>query len=95
MEIVYEITGGIVKTPEKGTIIIPPEKTGRKDLEVGEMVITRAMGNSRREEQLSIKARENGIKEIGPIMSTILTFERKERKKDVEGKERKRDDGRG
>ena len=27
----YEVRGGIVQTPERGNIEIPPEKTARKD----------------------------------------------------------------
>lgn len=35
----YEIAGGIVETPERGNVVIPPEKCGRKDIEPGEIVI--------------------------------------------------------
>lgn len=71
MKIVYEITGGIVGTPERGSIVIPPEETGRKDLEVGEMVLTRAIENSSREEEVVGEARRNGITEIPPVMTVV------------------------
>ena len=35
----YEITGGNLTVPQKGEIIIPPETSIRKDIEIGDFVI--------------------------------------------------------
>ncbi len=39
-EMGYEIRGGVVKTPERGNVEIPPERTVRKDIIEGNLVIT-------------------------------------------------------
>ncbi len=64
MEKMYEVTGGIVDTPEKGNIRIPPEKTGRKDIEVGEVTLVKAEITPEKVASAVRTAKKNGITEI-------------------------------
>ena len=63
-KIKYEITGGELKTPLEGEIIIPPENTARKDIEEGEFkIITEP--TSKEVAEIVAKAKRDGI--IGDI----------------------------
>lgn len=62
----YEITGGIVETPEMGNIVVPPEKCGRKDIIAGELTISKASVTPENLAKRSRNAKKNGITEIPP-----------------------------
>lgn len=64
MEKMYEITGGIVETPEKGNIRIPPEQTGRKDIEIGEITLVKAEVTPEKVAMVVRSAKKNGITDI-------------------------------
>ena len=59
----YEVRGGIVQTPERGNIEIPPEKTARKDIVEGELVIKTEVTPEKVSEMVET-AKRNGITEI-------------------------------
>lgn len=62
-KIKYEITCGPLTTPEKGEIQIPPEGCIRKDIEMGDLVISVKVTTKAMQEQVE-QARANGKTEI-------------------------------
>lgn len=59
----YEVTGGIVGTPERGDVRIPPEKTVRKDILEGELVIKTEV-TPEKVSAIVASAKRNGITDI-------------------------------
>lgn len=66
----YEITGGIVETPEQGNIVMPPEKSGRKDIVEGELTISKAVEIPENTAKRVKEAKKRGITEIPPQKET-------------------------
>lgn len=66
----YEITGGIVETPEQGNIVMPPEKSGRKDIVEGELTISKAVETPENVAKRISEAKRRGITEIPPQKET-------------------------
>lgn len=62
-EEMYEFTGGIVETPERGNVIIPPERTGKKDIVIGELTIKTEL-TPEKVGAIVRTAKKNGITEI-------------------------------
>ena len=59
----YEVTGGVLETPEQGRIILPPEQSGRKDIEEGALVI-KTLATPRDLARAVAVAKQNGMTEI-------------------------------
>lgn len=59
----YEIAGGIVKTPDRGNVEIPPEGTVRKDISEGTLVIQTEV-TPENVSQIVASAKRNGITDI-------------------------------
>lgn len=57
-KIKYEITCGPLGIPEKGEIKIPPEGSGRKDIEIGDFIISVKVTSKAMQEKVN-----NAIKE--------------------------------
>lgn len=62
-KIKYEITCGPLTTPEKGEIQIPPEGCIRKDIEMGDLVISVKVTTKSMQEKVN-KVKESGKTEI-------------------------------
>ena len=68
-----EFTGGELKTPEGGSIGVPPKNTGRKDLEEGELLLVAAEIPQKGEITVVANAKNHGIMEIPTVAMTGTT----------------------
>lgn len=72
-----EVVGGIVETPMETEIIIqmPPEKSGRKDIVEGELVVSKVSVTPEKLAKRVADAKKKGITEIPPQVSERTTDE--------------------
>lgn len=63
-KIKYEITCGPLEIPEKGEIQIPPEGSGRKDIEIGDFIISVEVTSKAMQEKVD-NAKKEGKTELG------------------------------
>ena len=68
----YEITYGGIETPEQGTINMPPQYCGRKDIEQGEIAIVTNLTPFLIAKKLR-EARKNGETEIVAVNKKATT----------------------
>lgn len=67
-KIKYEITCGPLEIPEKGEIQIPPEGCGRKDIEIGDFIISVEVTSKAMQKKVD-EAKEKGKTEIEDVNS--------------------------
>ena len=60
----YEVAGGVLDTPEKGSIILPPERCGRKDSEKEGALVIKTSETPKDLAKAVAVAKQNGITEI-------------------------------
>lgn len=59
----YEVLGGVLETPEKGSVKLPPEQSGRKDIEEG-LIVIKTTETPKNLAKAVAMAKQNGITEI-------------------------------